>query len=221
LNWSFALLTRSGNSCGYLRIHQQRRTSMSTIVIILTEGFADWETTLLGAVARGFYKAEVKYAAPGGKSVTSTGGMKVTPNLALEDVDVRNLDALVVCGGEIWQTPKAPDLGSLLHAAHDAGKVIGAICDGTVATARTGLLDGAAHTSNGAGYLDKAIGYRGAAKYRDVPHAVVDQKIVTAAATAPVSFMQAVMKAIGLGDDQLDYHVSLHARQFDRQAKAA
>jgi len=194
---------------------------MSTIVIILTEGFADWETTLLGAVARGFYRAEVKYASPGGKPVTSTGGMKVTPDLALEDIDVTQLDALVVCGGEIWQTPQAPDLTKLLHKAHDVGKVIGAICDGTVATARTGLLDTVAHTSNGAGYLDKATGYKGTAKYRDVPHAVVDQKIVTAAATAPVSFMQSVMKAIGLGDDQLDYYVGLHARQFDQIAKAA
>lgn len=30
---------------------------MPRIVTILTEGFADWETTLLNAVAKGFYRA--------------------------------------------------------------------------------------------------------------------------------------------------------------------
>ena len=68
----------------------------------------------------------------------------------------------------------------LLHRANEAGKVIGAICDGTVAAARTGLLDNVAHTSNGAGYLDET-GYKGKSHYRDVPHAVADKRIVTAA----------------------------------------
>jgi putative intracellular protease/amidase len=193
---------------------------MTSIVTILTEGFADWETTLLGAVARGFYKAEVRYAAPGAKPVTSTGGMKVTPDLALEEIDVGAIDAMVVCGGAIWQTPAAPDLTDLLTAAHQQGKVIGAICDGTVAAARTGLLDKLRHTSNGAGYLD-ATGYKGKALYNDVPHAVTDHNVVTAAATAPVSFMSEVMKAVGLGDDQLDYYVGMHAAQFAGRQKAA
>ena len=191
---------------------------MTTIVIVLTEGFADWETTLLGGVARQFYGVEVHYAAPGGKPVTSSGGMKVMPDLALED-DQRatDFDALVVCGGTIWQTPDAPDLTSLLRSARKAGKVIGLICDGTVAAARTGLLDTVAHTSNGVGYLD-ATGYKGKALYHDVPHAVSDQGVVTATASAPVSFMQRVMQALGKGDDNLDFYVGMHAAQYEKAA---
>ncbi|RYD92982.1 MAG: hypothetical protein EOP61_24470 [Sphingomonadales bacterium] len=52
---------------------------MTKIVTILTDGFADWETTLLNAVAHGYYKVETHYATPGGKPVTSSGGMRVTP----------------------------------------------------------------------------------------------------------------------------------------------
>lgn len=52
---------------------------MTTIVTILTEGFADWETTLLNAVAHAFYKLETKYATPDGKPVTSAGGLRITP----------------------------------------------------------------------------------------------------------------------------------------------
>jgi putative intracellular protease/amidase len=190
---------------------------MTTMVIVLTEGFADWETTLLGAVARSFYGVETRYAAPGGKQVTSSGGMRVTPDLALEAIDVGALDALIASGGTIWQSPAAPDLTGLLLAAKDAGKVIGLICDATMAAAKTGLLDTVAHTSNGVGYLN-ATGYMGKALYRDVPHAVSDQKVVTATASASVSFMHEVMRALGKSDGNLDYYVGMHAAQF---AKAA
>ena len=193
---------------------------MTTIVTILTEGFADWETALLNAAAHSFYKAETLYATPGGTPVTSSGGLRVTPSLALEGIDLDALDALVVCGGTIWQCPEAPDLTGILKAAHAKGKVVGAICDATVAAARTGLLDGIDHTSNGAGHLD-GTGYRGKAHYRDVAHAVSSQKVVTAPGTAPVSFMAEVLRAIGLGDANLDFYVGMLAAEHTRAAKAA
>ena len=56
---------------------------MPRIVTILTDGFADWETTLLNAVARGFYGADTAYASLDGNPVVSMGGMKVTPDFAL------------------------------------------------------------------------------------------------------------------------------------------
>ena len=193
---------------------------MTKIVTVLTEGFADWETGLLNGAARTFYGVETAYATPGGEPVTSSGGMKVAADVALEDIDVDELDALIVCGGTAWQQPGAPDLRALLTAAEAKNKVIGVICDGTVAAARTGLLDRHAHTSNGAGYLD-ATGYKGKARYSDVPHAVTDGRLVTAPGTAPVSFMGAVMRALGIGGDELDFYLGLHAAQHERRAAAA
>lgn len=190
---------------------------MTSIVTILTDGFADWETAMLNGAAGGYYEVSTSYASPGGRAVTSMGGMKVQPQLALEELDLDTIDALIVCGGSTWSGPDAPDLSNVLRAAREKGKVIGAICDGTVAAARTGILDDVKHTSNGAGYLDKT-GYKGRALYQDVPHAVSDHRIVTAAATAPVSFMREVMIALGKADANLDYYVGLHAAQF---AKAA
>jgi putative intracellular protease/amidase len=190
---------------------------MTTIVTILTEGFADWETALLNAVAHSFYKVETQFATPGGRAVTSSGGMTVTPTLALETIDVADYDAIIVNGGTIWQSPQAPDLAPLLTAAKAQGKLIGLICDATVAAARTGLLDTIRHTSNGAGYLD-FTGYKGAALYRDTAAAVSDGSIVTAAGTSPVTFMTAIMEGLGLADDNLSYYVGLHAAQFGKAA---
>lgn len=190
---------------------------MTTIVTILTEGFADWETTLLNAAARAFYKVETHFASPDGKPVTSAGGMRVMPDLAIEDIDVAAYDAILVNGGAAWQAPGAPDLAPQLKAAKAQGRLIGLICDGTVAGARAGLLDEVRHTSNGKGYLD-FTGYKGTALYRDTAAAVTDGRIVTAAGTSPVSFMAAVMEGLGLADDNLQYYLGLHAAQFGKAA---
>ena len=37
---------------------------MTRIVTVLTEGFADWETSLLNAVAHSFYGGQTLYATP-------------------------------------------------------------------------------------------------------------------------------------------------------------
>ncbi|MGB3337799.1 MAG: DJ-1/PfpI family protein [Devosia sp.] len=185
---------------------------MTTIVTILTEGYADWETALLNAVARGYYNVETHFATPGGKPVTSSGGLKVTPDMAVENIDVGAIDALVVNGGTVWTQPDAPDLGALLRAARDAGKTVAGICDATLALARSGVLDTVEHTSNSSENLPPT-GYKGAALYRDQPNAVVADWIVTAPATAPVSFMAGVLETLGLRDDNLDYYLGMHAAE--------
>lgn len=184
---------------------------MTTVATILAEGFADWETALLNSVAR-YIGQSTLFVTPGGTPVTSTGGFKVTPDLALEDLDLDAIDALVVSGGTIWQTEAAPDVSAPIKTAREKGKVVAGICDGTLVLAKAGVLDGVDHTSNGVGYLD-GTGYGGAARYRDVPYAVRDGKIVTATATAPVSFMAEVLAALGLADDNLAYYVGMHAAE--------
>ncbi|UJW83968.1 DJ-1/PfpI family protein [Devosia sp. SL43] len=185
---------------------------MTTIVTILTQGYADWETALLNAAARSFYGIETKFATPGGQPVTSAGGLKVTPDMAVEDIDVTAIDALVVNGGTAWSLPDAPDVTDVLVAARDAGKTVAGICDATLALAKAGLLDDISHTSNDAENLPKT-GYRGAAHYQDQPSAVVAGKIVTAPGTAPVSFMAGVLETLGLKDGNLEFYLGMHAAE--------
>ncbi len=190
---------------------------MTTIVTILTHSFADWETAPLNAAARSFYGARTIFASPGGKAVVSMAGLTVQPELAAEALDCDSLDALVVCGGMIWQTERAPDLSAVLRQAHASGKLVAGICDGTLQLAKAGLLDDVAHTSNGAGDLD-ATGYAGKARYRDVPFAVGDGRMVTAPGTAPVTFMAEVMRAIGLGNEELASYIAMHAAEHRKAA---
>ena len=185
---------------------------MPAIVTILTEGYADWETALLNAVARQYYEIDTHFATPGGRAVVSAGGLRVSPALAVEAIDPAGIDALVLNGGTAWSVPDAPELGDLLRAVHAQGGLVAGICDGTLALARAGLLDRVRHTANAADAL-RPTGYAGAAFYQDSPSAVSDGRIITAPGTAPVSFMAAVMAGLGRHDDNLAFYLGLHAAE--------
>ena len=185
---------------------------MPRAITILSDNFSDWETALLNSTARLYYGFYTSFATPGGMQVASSGGMLVTPQLALEDISLDGLDALIVCGGSIWQTPQAPDIKTLLAAAHARGIVVAGICDGTRALAQAGLLDQLRHTSNSAANLVQP-GYAGAAHYQDVPYAVADGPVITAPGSAPVSFMREILQSLGIRDDNLLSYCSLHAAE--------
>lgn len=57
---------------------------MPKLAVLLTEGFADWEAAPLMAAARAYLGVGVATVTPGGQPVTSMGGLRVTPDLALE-----------------------------------------------------------------------------------------------------------------------------------------
>ncbi|MEG1326255.1 MAG: DJ-1/PfpI family protein, partial [Janthinobacterium sp.] len=164
----------------------------------------------------GFY---TQFATPGGLPVTSSGGMLVTPQLALEELNLDDLDLLMVCGGSHWQSGKAPDLGPLLRAARDKGVVLAGICDGTRVLAQSGVLDTVRHTSNGAANL-MDTGYAGAALYQDVPWAVADQRVISAPGTAPVSFTREVLRTLGIDDDNLTAYLAMHGAEHGQADRA-
>lgn len=185
---------------------------MTTFVTILTPGYADWETALLNAAARSYYNISTLFASPGGEEVVSAGGLRVTPHMAVADIDVAAIGALLVNGGTIWGTPGAPDIADVLRRAWAAGKTVGGICDGTLALARARLLDDVPHTANGPESLPDN-GYKGAEHYRDQPQAVLAGRIVTAPGTAPVSFMGAVFESLGMRNGDLDFYLGLYGAE--------
>jgi len=190
---------------------------MTRAITILTENFSDWETALINSAGRSYFGFDTRFAAPNGTPVTSSGGMIVTPHLAIEAIQLDELDLLIVCGGTIWQTDQAPSITTLVAAAHERNIIVAGICDGTRVLAQSGVLDNVRHTSNSAENLS-GINYGGAAYYLDVPYAVADQRVITAPGTAPVSFMAEILRTLGINDANLNAYVAMHAAEHSKSA---
>lgn len=170
---------------------------MARIAFVLVDPYADWELGHLAPGAKSDFGDEVRFLTPGGRPVTSMGGLRVAADGAVEDFDPAGADALVAIGSPVWDTPETPDIGDALRKAESAGCVVGGICGAVFALARAGLLDDRAHTGNSLSSLKQFGGaYRGEARYRDQARAVSDRRVVTASGLAPVSFAAEVLQLL-------------------------
>jgi putative intracellular protease/amidase len=192
---------------------------MTRLAIVLTDGFADWEVAQLTASARSYFGFDVVIATPDGAEVRSMGGMRVASDTVAENLHANAFDGLVLCGGTIWETEKAPDLKPVINDFTTHGKLVAGICGATLALARAGALNATDHTSNAADFIASAPGYAGQAHYKDSPQAVRAGKLVTAPGSAPMTFAAEIYRALGHAGDDLDQYVLMFGAEH--QPKAA
>jgi putative intracellular protease/amidase len=195
--------------------------AMTRMLAILTENYADWEFGPLAAAARGYSDIEVVTATSGGKPVTSMGGLRVMPDMAIDEIDISTIDAFIVIGGSVWGMVGAPDLSDVLNAAHREGKLIGAICGGTKALAASGLIDAIPHTSNDSRTLADVAGYNGQSYFVASAAALKCGRIVTASGMAPISFMRTIITALGRGGAELDFYAGMFGAEFEGRHQMA
>ncbi|MFG2343889.1 type 1 glutamine amidotransferase family protein [Streptomyces phaeochromogenes] len=162
---------------------------------------ADWETGHTTAyLARGGY--EIRTVGASLTPVRSVGGLRVQPDLALDDLRPEDSSLLILPGADLWDT--SDDLAPFARKAReflDADAPVAAICGGTAGLAREGLLDDRAHTSAVSFYL-AATGYKGGERYVDTD-AVTDGRLITAGPTEPVAFAREVFGLLGVYEGEV------------------
>lgn len=164
-------------------------TDSKTIGFVFIDGFADWEFGLLSASAVEYFGARAVSLSPGAEPVRSIAGFRLMPERSTDPAENGDLDAVAVIGSDGWASATPPDVSPLLVAVRQRGGVVGGICAGTLALARSGLFAGASHTSNGGTWIAHHLpDYAGKDRYVDVPHAVADRSIVSAPGSAPGTF---------------------------------
>lgn len=174
-----------------------KMAAKKSIGLVFIEGYADWEFGFLSASAVEYFGARIISLAPEAKSVTSIGGLVLTPERGISADENADLDAMAVIGSEGWFSDAPPDIAPLILSVHRRGGTVGGICAGTLPLARAGLFSGRAHTSNGAGWIEGKIGsYEGADRYRDVPFAVSDGPVVSASGAAPGTFAATFLETL-------------------------
>jgi putative intracellular protease/amidase len=175
----------------------------ATVHLYVCDTFADWEPGFATAhIQRASWQREpgryaVRTVADSTEPVTSMGGMRVLPDLTVDQLDPRESAMLMLVGGDTWADREKH--GAILARAQaflDAGTPVAAICGATYGLALAGLLDDRAHTSNAAVYLEQS-GYAGRDRYLDEP-AVTDRGLITASGTKPVDFAKHIFAALDL-----------------------
>jgi protease I len=121
--------------------------------------------------------AEVVVAGLGAETYHGKYGLPAEPDANVDDLDMRDFDAILVVGG--WAPDKlrrSEKVLELVRSADAAGKLLGVICHGGWVPASAGILKGRTMTCT-PGIKDDVI--NAGAEYVDEP-VVVDDNLVTA-----------------------------------------
>lgn len=169
--------------------------------LYVLDTMADWEAGYLIAElnsGRYFKKGATKYTVKTvgltKKTITTMGGVRVTPDISLDEFIIENAGILILPGGDTWLEMTHAPLLEKVKEFLSADVAVAAICGATAGLAQAGLLNHRYHTSNDLGYL-KAVcpNYAGENFYRNEA-VVTDGKLTTASGIAPLEFAHQVLK---------------------------
>ncbi|MEU2032964.1 type 1 glutamine amidotransferase family protein [Nocardia amamiensis] len=173
-----------------------------TVHMAVYDTLADWE---VGAATAHINKPswhrepgtwQVKTVGLTAEPITTMGGMRIVPDVALADLAPADSAMLILPGAETWMGPELDAFGEKAREFVAAGVPVAAICGATFGLAKQGLLDNRRHTSNVAEFLLYS-GYSGAEHYVQEP-AVTDGDVITASASAPFEFAREVLGRLGV-----------------------
>lgn len=187
-----------------------------SVYVLVFDGFADWEPAYALAELRRSGNRQITAVGFTEDPVVSMGGLRVVPEHAIADISVPDVALLILPGGDLWEGeyPRG-DLEGVVSSLVSAGVPVAAICAGTLALARAGLLDDRRHTSNMPEYLSEHVAeYRGRDNY-DPALAVNDRGVITASGLGPVEFARAIFRELGIfsiSDEQLWFDMFKHGQ---------
>jgi len=167
--------------------------------VLLFDEYADWEIGNILPEFQRLDKVEVRTVGFNDKPVVSMGGLRVTPDMALSEMDTDDILIFIIPGGYLWEKEYPTEaLEKTLHDLEKAKVPIAAICAATTVLARAGLFKGRKHTSNSLKYLKKMVPeYQESDHYVDAT-ATSDQGIITATGLAPVDFAMQILETLDL-----------------------
>ncbi|WKX74304.1 DJ-1/PfpI family protein [Streptomyces sp. XD-27] len=180
-----------------------------TVHVAVYDTLADWEigyaiahlrdTSYHRAPRTGFAVATV---GPTTEPVTTMGGLRIVPDLAIGDLRPQDSALLILAGATAWDAGDAnAPFARAARAFLDAGVPVAAICGATAGLAAEGLLDDRDHTSAAAGYL-AATGYQGGDRYREAA-AVTDRGLITAGPTEPIAFAREILAQLDVFEPEV------------------
>jgi hypothetical protein len=182
---------------------------MKIILMLLLDGFADWES---GFASAKLNKPELGYCIKtisiGYSPVISQGNFSINIDYTLDSFqDFNNLSALLLIGGtgwgdkrlirgynlELYDSDTSKKITELINKCLSSNILVAAICDGATFLADNNYLDSILHTGNTLAYFKgKAPYYKGEILFQE-RQAVTDNNIITANGTAVLEYIRDIL----------------------------
>lgn len=180
---------------------------MKTYVMVY-ESFANFEVVLTSYLMK--TQSEIITVALTKEPVTSAEGFKILPDMSVDEVDAKDIDLLIIPGGNPAELENATGLFDLIAQANENEAALGGICAGVIALAKAGVLKGKKYTTSvnpedyeafeGADYIDETL--------------TVADYIVTAKANGYVDFALTIGEMMDIYEDDDDYEETVEFFKF-------
>lgn len=170
-----------------------------TVYFLAFDGFADWHAAHALCEIRRPGEWQLKTVGFSMQPVLSMGGLRVVPELTLEQLDLERAAMLIVPGGYLWEHGHGEDAVDAARCIHVAGAPVAAIDSGVLVLARAGLLDACRHTGSWPGHIGTHVpAYTGADQFDANTLAVSDGGVITASQLGCVEFAREVIRTLDL-----------------------
>lgn len=128
--------------------------------------------------------------------IMTMGGLKVIPDISIEECNIESKDVLILPGGDTWASSIHEIILEKAKEALIQGSIVAAICGATLGLAKKGILDFRNHTSNDLEFIKMVIPNYSGEKYYKMEAVVNDENLVTASGIAPLEFTFQVLKIL-------------------------
>ena len=191
--------------------------------VYVLDTLADWEIGFITAELnsrRYFAKnTKVEFVKIGNtlEPIKTMGGIIITPDKDITNVEFQEGDLLVLPGAVTWMDAENKNILDIVSDVINKKVIVAAICGATVALAQNGLLNNRKHTSNDKGFLKMVCpDYDGGSYYINAP-TVVDDNLITATGLAPLEFSYEVFKKMNImKEDTLEAWYQLYKTKESR-----
>ena len=165
-----------------------------SVYLLVHETLAEFEVAVLLTALRGTDHVLTTVGLTA-EPVTTTGLLRVVPDVTVGAVDASDVDALVVPGGDASHALGEPNLRALIRHLDARDAPLAAICGGPAVLGDAGVLEGRRFTAalepTDAAYA--GIHGRG---HRVAQPLVTDRNLVTAVGSAYLAFAEEVLRVL-------------------------
>src|SRR6185503_20355454 len=117
----------------------------ATAHLCIYDTLADWEVGyLLVELRTGRFTGKlwnIVTVAESREPITTMGGLRIVPDMVLDDLDPAESNLLILPGADIWDPGGGRAFAAAAAHFLEAGVPVAAICGATAGLARAGLLD--------------------------------------------------------------------------------